>query len=321
MKLGVFTPVFGGLGLEEMLAQVQGLGLESIELAVGGWPGTAHVQPGEFLAEPEKLDAFRHTLCEHGLTLSALSVHGNPLHPDPETAAAYHRDWRQALELAGRLEVETVITFSGCPGGSAMDRTPNWITATWPTEFLRVLEWQWTERVVPYWQEEARLARTLGLKIALEMHPGFVVYHPPSALRLREAVGDNLGVNFDPSHLYWQGIDPLAAIRALRGAIFHVHAKDTQFFEGNRREKGVLDLTPYDDLAARSWAFRAIGNGHDETHWAQLLSELRLMGYDGAISIEHEDALMSVDEGLRRSVEVLSRIVMREPLPQAWWTQ
>ncbi|ADV65839.1 sugar phosphate isomerase/epimerase family protein [Deinococcus maricopensis] len=319
MKLGVFTPVYGALPRTAMLDRVAALGLDGLELAAGGYPGTAHADPAALLADPAQLEAFRRELAARNLQVLAVSVHGNPLHPDEDRARRDHDDYRRALELAARLNVETVVTFSGCPGGSPADRTPNWITATWPPEFLDALDWQWQERVLPYWSAESAHLRTLGLRVALELHPGFVAYNPATLLKLRAGTGDNVGVNFDPSHLYWQGIDPLVAIRELRGAIHHFHAKDTQLHRQNIERNGVLDLTPYDRISERSWTFRSVGSGHDELHWSRIMAELRLAGYDGAISIEHEDALMSVDEGLHRAVDTLQRVILREAPAQAWW--
>lgn len=319
MKLGVFTPVFGTLPLTEMLDKVVALGLDGIELAAGGWPGTAHADPGPLLADAAQLKTFRKELAARNLAVLAVSVHGNALHPDHGTAAQFHREWRVALDLAARLEVETVVTFAGCPGGAVGDTVPNWITAVWPPEYLTALDWQWRERVIPYWQREAEHLSSLGLRAALELHPGFVVYTPATLLKLRAAVGDTVGANLDPSHLYWQGINPLVAVRELRGAIHHFHAKDTQLSPHNIQRNGVLDLTPYEHIADRSWTFRSVGSGHSELHWSQLMAELRLAGYDGAISIEHEDALMSVGEGLQRAVDTLKRVVLREPPAEAWW--
>lgn len=319
MKIGVFTPVFGTLPLNAMLDRVQEMGLDGIELAAGGWPGTAHAVPERLLADPAGLETFREELAARNLDVLAVSVHGNPLHPNADTAAQYHRDWRAALDLAARLEVETVVTFAGCPGGAAGDTVPNWITAVWPPEFLAALDWQWNERVIPYWQREAEHLRSLGLRAALELHPGFVAYNPATLLKLRTAVGDTVGANLDPSHLYWQGIDPLVAIRELKGAIHHFHAKDNQLHPQNIQRNGVLDLTLYENIVDRSWTFRSVGSGHSELHWSQIMSELRLAGYDGAVSIEHEDALMSVQEGLQRAVDTLKRVVLREGPAEAWW--
>jgi sugar phosphate isomerase/epimerase len=215
-----------------------------------------------------------------------------------------------------------VIAFSGCPGDHPGARFPNWVTCAWPNDFLEILEWQWNERVLPYWSAEAAFAQENGVRIAFEMHPGFVVYNPETLLRLREAAGDAVGANFDPSHLFWQGIDPVEAIRTIgqAGALFHFHAKDTYLDAANVRVNGVLDAKQYDRVLERAWTFRTVGYGHGEAVWRDIVSALRVVGYDGAISIEHEDILLSIDEGLEKAVRFLQGLLFREERPEAWWT-
>ncbi|HXV99795.1 MAG TPA: sugar phosphate isomerase/epimerase, partial [Anaerolineae bacterium] len=197
---------------------------------------------------------------------------------------------------------------------------PNWVTCPWPPDFLRILEWQWNEKVIPYWQEEARFCREHGVDmISLEMHPGFVVYNPETLLRLREAAGPEIGANFDPSHLFWQGIDPLAAVRQLGPAIFHVHAKDTIIDPFNTPINGVLDTKPYADEVNRSWIFRTVGYGHDVKFWKDLVSNLRLVGYDYVLSMEHEDSLMSLREGLEKGVGFLRELVLTDERGKPWF--
>jgi sugar phosphate isomerase/epimerase len=216
--------------------------------------------------------------------------------------------------------VPVVVNFSGCPGDSAEARQPNWVTTPWPPEFLDVLDWQWNERAIPYWRETAGFARDHGVRVALEPHPGFLVYNVHTALRLREAAGPAIGVNFDPSHFFWQGMDPAVTIRALGDAIFHVHAKDVALNPPAVALNGVLDTRSYRQLGERSWVFRTVGWGHDELTWKQIVSALRIAGYDGVLSIEHEDALASVDQGLRSAVELLNRVLLTDPPVEAWWT-
>jgi sugar phosphate isomerase/epimerase len=321
MKLGLFTPVFGSLTTEEMLAKVKALGrIQALELGTGGWPGHDHLEVDALVADEGRAQQFRGTIAEAGLTISALSCHSNPLHPDPKTAKAADDLFRKTVCLATRLDVPVVVTFSGCPGDSDDATHPNWVTAPWPPEFLDVLEWQWEKKTIPYWRDTARFASDHGVKVALEAHPGFVVYNVESALRLREAAGPNLGVNFDPSHFFWQGVDVPAAIRALGGAIFHVHAKDVALDPHNVAVNGVIDTKTYRRMAERSWLFRSVGWGHDELEWKRIVTALRLAGYDYVMSIEHEDALASVDEGLGAAVDLLSRVILTEPPVEAWWT-
>jgi sugar phosphate isomerase/epimerase len=321
MKLGLFTPVLARLDLHQMLAKVRTLGkIQALELGTGGWPGQDHLDVDMMLSDPQAARAWRETIVDAGLTISALSCHGNPLHPDRQTADAYDRVFEKTVRLAGRLDVPVVVTFSGCPGDSDDARHPNWVTTPWPPEFLDVLDWQWEKKAIPYWTGRARFAADHGVKVALEAHPGFLVYNVDSMLRLRAAAGPNLGINFDPSHFFWQGVDVPSAIRALGDAIFHVHAKDVALDARNVAVNGVIDAKTYRRMAERSWLFRTVGWGHDELVWRQIVSALRLAGYDYVMSIEHEDALASVDEGLKAAIDLLSRVILTEPPVDAWWT-
>ncbi|MDX6486012.1 MAG: hypothetical protein QOF43_1165 [Gaiellaceae bacterium] len=322
MKLGVFTVLFSDLAFEPMLDRVAALGLDAVELGTGNYPGNAHCDADALLADAGKRRALLAAVEERGLVISALSCHGNPLHPDESVASAAHETWRKTARLAVELGVEVVNCFSGCPGDGPGAKAPNWVTCAWPSEYGETLEWQWNEVAIPYWRDEAAFARETGLsKIALEAHPGFLVYNPETVLRLREAAGPEIGANFDPSHFVWQGIDPLAAVRVLgdAGAIFHVHAKDVYLDRANIAVNGVLDTKHYTRFAERSWSFRSVGYGQDEKFWRDLVSALRVAGYDGVMSIEHEDGLASVDEGLAKAVETLQRVVLRDRPADMWW--
>jgi sugar phosphate isomerase/epimerase len=319
MKLGVFDPVFGDADLDETLGRVVALGLNAIEFAAGGYPGNRRCQPDALLADPSALERFRAAVEGRGLEISALSCHGNPIHPDPSLAAADDHIFRQTVRLAEALEVDRINVFSGCPGDQTGGNTPNWVTCSWPPEFGRLLEWQWETVVVPYWTEAGSFARDHGVRLGFEMHPGFSVYSPRTLRRLRDEVGEVVGANLDPSHLFWQGIDPILAIKELGGAVFHVHAKDTFVDPHNVARFGVLDVTDAGNLSERSWYFRSVGDGHDLTFWKQFVSALRVAGYDHVVSIEHEDRLASRDEGLLRATAVLKQAILEEPATAQWW--
>jgi sugar phosphate isomerase/epimerase len=308
LKLGVFTVVFGQLALADALDRVVALGLDAVEVGTGGYPGAAHLA-----------DDLGEQVSSRGLEISALSCHGNPLHPDADFAAQSHETFRRTVERAAQLGVETVVCFSGCPGDGPAATQPNWVTCAWPPEYMQVLEWQWNERAIPYWTEQAAFVREHGVRVALEPHPGFLVYNPETALRLREACGPEIGVNFDPSHFVWQQIDPLLAVRELGDAIFHVHAKDVYVDPHNTARNGVLDTKHYGRFAERSWSFRSVGYGQGEKFWRDFVSALRIARYDGVLSIEHEDGLASIEEGLSRAVEVLRAVVLRETPSDMWW--
>ncbi|NLB89761.1 MAG: sugar phosphate isomerase/epimerase, partial [Clostridiales bacterium] len=279
-----------------------------------------HCNPEELLKDPKKLDAFSATLKKFGITVHTLSVHGNPVHPDEALAAQFHQDFEDAVLLAEKLGITRIVTFSGCPGGSKEDRTPNWVTCPWPDDFLHILDYQWNEVLLPYWKKTAAFAAAHGVtQIAFEMHPGFCVYNPETMLRIREAVGPIIGANFDPSHLFWQGIDPVAAIRELGEAIYYFHAKDTKIDSLNTAKNGVLDTKHYGDEVHRSWIFRSVGYGHDYQLWKDIVSNLRMVGYDDVISIEHEDSLMSGNEGLQKAISFLKEVLVTEEVGTLFW--
>lgn len=292
-----------------------------IEIGCGGHPGKAHCDAELLLKDEAKYEEFKATIAKYELQISALSAHGNMVHPVKEIADKFDEDLTNAILLAEKLGVPVVNTFSGCPGGSPEDKTPNWVTCSWPEDYMHALEYQWNEVLIPYWKKKAAFAKEHGIKIALELHPGFCVYNTKTLLRLREAAGPEIGANFDPSHLIWQGMDPCAAIRELgkQGAIFHFHAKDTKIDPINCNVNGVLDTTHYGDEINRSWIFRSVGYGHGEEYWKAMISELRLAGYDYAISIEHEDSLMTGKEGLSKAISFLQNVLIFEDRGQMFW--
>lgn len=320
MKLGVFSVLFGEKSLEEALDYIKKSGLEAVEIGTGNYPGNKHCNPAELLKDESKIKGLKEAVEKRGLEISALSCHGNPLHPDKTIATAHQEVQHQTILLAEKLGVPRIVTFSGCPGDCENSKYPNWVTCPWPDDYSKVLSWQWEEKVIPYWRKEAEFARKHGVsQIALEMHPGFVVYNTETLLKLREAAGEEIGANFDPSHLFWQGIDPIAAVRKLGKAIFHVHAKDTKIDSINTSINGVLDTKPYSDEINRSWIFRAVGYGHSYSFWKDFVSTLRLVGYDGVLSIEHEDSLMSPNEGFQKAVKFLKEIILSEEKGKIYW--
>jgi len=320
MKLGVFTCLLQNLPLEEALKYFKSLGIEMIELGCGGFPGNAHCDPQTLLNNEDEFNKFVALINKYDMQISALSCHGNPVHPNKKIAAEFDKTIRDTILLAEKLGLHQINTFSGCPGDCEESKHPNWVTCPWPEDFTEVLEWQWNEVLIPYWKNLVAFAKEHGVnKIALELHPGFCVYNTESLLKLREAVGPEIGANFDPSHLIWQGMDPVACIRKLGDAIFHFHAKDTKLDKYNTMVNGVLDIKPYSDEINRSWIFRSVGYGNDELYWKDIISNLRLVGYDYAISIEHEDSLMSQNEGLTKAVNTLKNVLITESTTEMWW--
>ena len=318
MKVGLFTALLANLSLDEVIAKVKPLGIEALELGTGNFPGEPHLKL-EWLNQPGKLKEFKQKLEDAGITISALSCHGNALHPNKAIAKLHDATSKKTIRLAQKLGVKTVIDFSGCPGDSEKSKYPNWSPTAWPPDFLEIIKWQWEKKVIPYWVKHAKFAEDHGVRVGIEMHPGFSVYNPETMLRLRKEAGPAVGCNFDPSHMFWQGIAPCTAIRKLGDAVFHVHAKDTRLYDVNVKVNGVLDYKPYSDEKNRSWIFRTVGYGHDADFWCDLISTLQMVGYDEVLSIEHEDSLMSVDHGLSKAAAFLNQIVIREKLKEMWW--
>jgi len=320
MKLGVLTVALGDRSVEEAFKFLSNHGVQTVEIGCGGYPGRAHCNPEVLLNDSSKLAEFSELLKKYNLEISALSVHSNHVHPQAQIREVAANEFTLALRLAEKLGVNTVITFSGCPGDHDGAKQPNWVTCAWPTEYGEILKYQWDEVLIPFWHKAVKEATEYGVnKIALEAHPGFCVYNPATLLKLREAVSPVIGINFDPSHFFWQGIDPVQAIMALKGAIYHFHAKDTNINTVNTAINGVLDTGSLIGLENRSWLFRTVGYGHDAIVWKNIITALRLTGYDGAISIEHEDAFMSIEEGLRKGIEFLKDVLLFESSAEAWW--
>lgn len=321
MKLGVFSPVLASMSFKEMVEYLSKLGVDQLEMGAGGCPGKAHFDPEVLLKDEAKIEEIKQILLDNNMSIAAISCHGNPVHPNKEIAKNYHNDFNNAVLLAEKLGIDTIVGFSGCPGDSENSLRPNWVTCAWPEDYLETLEWQWNKVLVPYWKEESKFCEAHGIKkIAFEMHPGFCVYNTASALRIRDAVGDIIGANVDPSHLLWQGMDPVAVVKELgkHNAIYHFHAKDTRIDKANCGVNGVLDTGRYGTME-RSWDFRTVGYGNGKEMWNDIISTLKAVGYDGVISIEHEDALMSPKEGLEKAISFLKEVIIYENPGEMWW--
>jgi len=328
MKLGVMSAGLGGMGWDKALDYCKQVGLEAIELPVGAYPGKPFFEPAEVLESASAQKKIKDDVAARGLEIVGLAVHGNPVSPDPVLREEHARAHDIAVRLAPKLGTDVVINFSGCPGGSPQDRMPNWVTCAWPPEYEKIRDYQWNDVLIPFWTKKAKEAAAEGVKIAFEAHPGFSVYNPETILKLRACgakIGSdcpsNLGANLDPSHFFWQGIDPVESARVLgdAGALFHVHGKDTRIDPHNTRVNGTLDAKSYGDMHNRAWVFATCGYGHGDEFWKPFVSMLKLKNYDGVISIEHEDAYMSVQEGFEKAVAYLRGVMIKEKAGAAWW--
>jgi sugar phosphate isomerase/epimerase len=291
-----------------MLSTAADLGIEMLEFCCGNWSGAPHMRIGTLLESAAARNDFVAAVRDHGLTIDALNCSGNPLHPG-ESGRQHREVTSQTIRLAGMLGVPRVVLMSGCPGGPG-DANANWVTTAWPPEAARVLQWQWDEVVIPYWRGLVAEAAVAGVaQLCIELHGQQNVYNVETLLRLREAVGPTVGANFDPSHLFWMGADPLAATRALGEAIYHVHAKDTRIDPVTSGVNSRIDTKPVDRLRERSWSYVTLGYGHDVLWWKEFCGLLRLVGYDDVLSIEHEDLLQPPLDGVRKSVVLLREAI------------
>lgn len=321
MKLGVYTVLFADQSLEETLRILIEKGIHVVEIGAGGYSGTSHADPDVLLNDARALKQFRELLKKYEVEISALNCSGNPVHPQKDVAQKFHEAYQKGILLAEKLGVDRVITFSGCPGSSPESKFQNWVTCLWPPEvFQTILDYQWNEVLIPYWKEAIKFAEERNIKVCLEPIAGFCVYNPETFWRLRNEVGSpSIGINLDLSHLFWQQAQPDAVIREFGEAIFHFHAKDTRIDPINTAKNGVLDTKHFREGLKRSWNHHTVGYGHDALVWKDIIRNLRLVGYDGAISIEHEDPLASREEGLNKAIQFLREILLTDPQPEMWW--
>ena len=312
MRIGVFSDSTLHLSLDDSLGRYQEWGITAVELGTGNFSPAPHLHLPEMLEDAGARSRLLANLDRRNIVLSALNCSGNPIHPRAEVAAHDSQVIRDTIRLAAALGVDRVVTMSGCPGEPGGSH-PNWVTFTWPPHFEELLKWQWDEVILPYWTETAAYARSLGVVLCFEMHPGMSVYNTASLFRLRDAISDTIAANLDPSHLWWQGMDPLEVVRALGSAVGFVHAKDTRIDPTRTGINGCLDTTLPAVPATMPWVFRAVGYGHGAAWWRDFISVLQMNDYDGVLSIEHEDPLMGMEDGTRMAAEFLKPLVFSPP--------
>ena len=311
MKLGFVSDSLGQLSFDEMLDTAVRLCVSGVEINTCGWSTAPHFDLGSMAASASRRAEFMKAFSDRGLEIIGLNANGNPLHPTDSSQAGGLRD---TIRVAGDMGIETVCTMSGLPGGCPTDSMPNWVVQSWPPETQDMLRYQWEDILIPFWEDIVGLAKSHGVnRIALELFGNQCVYNVPTLLRLRNAVGSAVGANLDPSHLFWMGADPLAAAEALGEAIFHVHAKDTMINQPVQATTSLLENGSLADIPARSWSYVTLGYGHGEEWWRQFFYRLKMAGYDGWVSIEHEDVLLNSLEGLEKSVALLTGVMPVAP--------
>ena len=311
MKLCAVSESLGHLSFPDAAKVSADLGLAALEIGTGNWCAAPHAKLQSLLESKDERRKFLSIFEQNGLSLAALNCNGNQLHPvDGERQSKIVYETVQVAELLG---ADTIVLMSGLPAGGRNDVRPNWITCAWPSENGEILNWQWNEKLLPYWQKLAAFGKEHGIKkFCVEMHGDQLVYNVPTLLKLRREIGPIVGANLDPSHLFWMGADPLAAISALGDAVYHVHAKDTSMNKAVQDLTGRLETIEHGNVKDRSWNYVTLGYGHGEQWWREFCYRLRLNGYDGWLSIEHEDVVLSRMEGMRRSIDLLKRTMIDE---------
>lgn len=313
MKLSICTDVMGDLSFTDMLDKCVDLGVEGVEMTGGGWSPAPHFRADELLADKGLLKQKLKEIEARGLEIAALNCSANPL--DPGAMGESHRkEMEDTFTLAGEIGVKKIVTMSGLPEAAPGDMVPNWLvyTKSWPDEMPERDRYQWEDRAFPFWHGLVEHATKVGVeKIALENFSAMLVWNPETLFRLRDEVGPMVGMNLDPSHLFWKGACPIAVARALGDAIHHVHGKDTRIERGLADVNGYLELKEVTDVANRSWNYVAVGAGHDLQWWKEFFSVVGMMGYDDWVSLEMEDFTMSTNAGIQSSIDALQATIIR----------
>jgi sugar phosphate isomerase/epimerase len=301
VKLGLLTAAFPSLSLDEVARWASDNGFQALEVAC--WPATGGERrryAGVCHIDVEALDAkairrVRGILEGHGLTISSLAYYPNPLDPDPAVRQAAQSHVRKVIEAAASLEVNLVGTFIG----RDQNQPPE-------PAFAEVLE---------QWPPIVKFAADRGVRIAIENCPMIfstdewpggrnLAYSPALWRRLFEAMpGDTLGLNLDPSHLVWQLIDIQRAVREFSGRIYHVHAKDLEINREGLYENGVMSL-------GMGWQVPRMP-GLGEVPWNRFIAALIAGGYDGTVSVEHEDRAFEGTVELVKRGFLLARNTLR----------
>jgi len=310
MRLGVVLEAFLDRTLDDTLDFVArgAPQITDLEIGVGGFAPTPHCDVAQLMRDPTARRRWTDRLDDRGFHVSALNVSGNPLDPDGDIARRHDEDLRNAVRLAALLEVNRVVAMAGCPPGADGDRTAHFDAGGWLPYLAGVHERQWDDALVPYWSELAEFAHVEHpeLSICIELHPGTCVYNVETFERFAE-IAPNLAANLDPSHLFWQHMEPLAVVGAL-SRVGHAHAKDVVFNADALALNGLLDRRWTATEARAPWTFATVGRGHAADWWRSFLIALAERGVE-SISIEHEDPTMSAEHGVAEGARCLTDVL------------
>jgi sugar phosphate isomerase/epimerase len=313
LSLGLFTDAVAELSTADMFAWVKAHRLDTVELGTGGNSASPHIALEDMLTERGRRTLLRH-VDTSGVQISAFNCSGNPLFPDPFSQINEDdRTLRDTLIAAAELGVPRVVCMSGCPSAGPQDDTrAAFVPATWhhPAD-TDLVAWQWDEVLLPYWQDLLTFAAEVApsVLVCLELDPGYLVFSPRTFYRLvtdLKKSAHQLRVNLDPSHLFWQGMDPCVVAKNLGSFIAHVHAKDTIINSDSVLQNGWLDRSDSAQPGADGpFRYATVGDGHNATWWTQFCRTLLTIGYTGTLSIEWEDEEMTADRSVVRSAQLL----------------
>ena len=302
MKLAIKTCTLD-MSYTDMLDFCVEQGVNAVEIGTGNWSGAPHCDLDTLLHSESARTNWMDEIRRRRLELCALNCSGNPLAYPHELDVT-----EQTFRLAEKLGVKKIVMMSGLPAGCPGDKTPVWVTTSWPPETQDILDYQWNEVAIPAWNGIVKLAESCGIeKIALENHGMQLVYNPETLLRLRAAVGPMIGMNLDPSHMFWMGGDPFESARVLgeHQAIYHIHGKDSRPERRFCGPNGMLDTKPIEAFRDRAWNYVAVGAGHSLQWWQEFFSVVRMCGYDDVVSLEMEDLTLSMLDGHLASLKTL----------------
>ena len=321
MRLGINTAFIMNFDFEEGLQFAADLGMNAAEVATCGIAfNNKYCRLNELTADEGELHRWQDIYARHGIEVVSLAAHGAPLTPNKEIAGEYRRQFRLACQFAERIGAKQMTLVAGCPEGAEGDTCPVWITQQIDVPFYRkVLEWQWEHRLIPYWKEQGKIAADHGITLCFENQVGDMLYNPPRIKRFHEEIGPVAACNFDISHTWAQGIDPIEALRYLGDLVQHVHIKDTLIHDYNMRLKGFTDSTYPTNPQMRAYTFTIPGWGHDDGTWREVMATLRLIGYDGILSMEMESEYINIKEGLEKAVAFMKPLVLEQPTGKRWW--